>query len=175
MAVEILVDDSSGRQVLICNTTDVAFGPVFNSDELANEFLEWLKKDPRDLTQMELSHKVGEWRELSYYAKNDLPIFIASTARDLVEDFQDGEEGENGHTFKDVEIIIGKTVVGYADISMMWTEVRERETRDNPARGWVEDMEIDDLVYRHFDHQEELVDLTEGQNKYLLKRVKDEM
>lgn len=43
MGVEILSDPS--RAVLFCNTSDVAFGPVFSSESEAADFLAWLPRD----------------------------------------------------------------------------------------------------------------------------------
>ena len=63
MGVEII---SNGRNsVMICNTVDVAFGPVFYEDEDAEQFLEWLLVDPRTLSDRDLSAQVGEWRGLT--------------------------------------------------------------------------------------------------------------
>jgi hypothetical protein len=62
MSVEIMKDEKSGQQIMFCNTTDWAFGPVFSDDESAEGFLAWLRVDPRPLTDAELSQKVADWR-----------------------------------------------------------------------------------------------------------------
>lgn len=59
MSVELLVDTVSGKTALFCDTTDVAFGPVFDSEEAADEFLELIAhetggRDARTLTVREL-------------------------------------------------------------------------------------------------------------------------
>lgn len=64
MAVEIVKDEY--YQVLICNTTMVAFGDVFYKDEDVEGFLDWLPQDARLYSQNELSEKISEWRR-----KND--------------------------------------------------------------------------------------------------------
>ena len=62
MSVEIISNGTNS--VMICNTADVAFGPVFYEDEDAEQFLEWLSPDPRTLSDHDLAAKVTEWREL---------------------------------------------------------------------------------------------------------------
>ena len=61
MAVEII--ENEYHKVLICNTTMVAFGNVFNADEDVEEFLEQLPKDARLYTEKELSDEVYKWRK----------------------------------------------------------------------------------------------------------------
>lgn len=59
MGVELLKDESGTRIVMVCTTTDTAFGPVLTIpeqgagffdcvDDYAKEFLEWLGEDPRE-------------------------------------------------------------------------------------------------------------------------------
>ena len=63
MGVEILKDERSGQQVMFCNTSDWAFGPVFHDDEDAESFLVFLAPvDPRSLTDTELARRVSDWR-----------------------------------------------------------------------------------------------------------------
>ena len=62
MSVEIMRDEKNGQQIMFCNTTDWAFGPVFHDNESAEGFLAWLRVDPRSLTEAELSRKVADWR-----------------------------------------------------------------------------------------------------------------
>ena len=47
MACEILTNRDDERSVFICNTSDVAFGPVFSCSSEAETFMEWLTEDPR--------------------------------------------------------------------------------------------------------------------------------
>jgi len=62
MSVEIMKDERSGQQIMFCNTSDWAFGPVFSDDESAEGFIAWLHVDPRSLDEAELSRKVADWR-----------------------------------------------------------------------------------------------------------------
>lgn len=62
MSVGILKDRDSGQQVLYCNTSDWAFGPVFSDDESVEGFLVWLRVDPRSFNDAELTRKVSDWR-----------------------------------------------------------------------------------------------------------------
>ena len=47
MGIEIIEDRETGRAVIYCSTTDRAFGPIFQSGEEAEGFLEWDPDDPR--------------------------------------------------------------------------------------------------------------------------------
>lgn len=47
--------------VLYCSTTMVAFGPVFESEDHAEDFIKWLGDDPRHYTQAELADKYTLW------------------------------------------------------------------------------------------------------------------
>jgi hypothetical protein len=58
VSVEIVYDRESERAVLVCGTTDTAFGPIFteidkghdwSAGEVAENFLKWLPMDPREL------------------------------------------------------------------------------------------------------------------------------
>lgn len=62
MSVEIVKND--WYQVLICNTTMVAFGDVFHASEDVEAFLNWLPQDARRYSQKELSEKISEWRKI---------------------------------------------------------------------------------------------------------------
>ena len=63
MSVEIV--EGEYYSVLICNTSDTAFGPLFHTGEdNVEQFLEWLSPDPRTLSDSDLESKVHEWREL---------------------------------------------------------------------------------------------------------------
>lgn len=81
MAVEIIANNTAA--VLVCNTTDTAFGPLFTDHTEAEDFLAWLSKDgqgvarrlwhspvlgtdgrdPRDWTTDQLSELVAIYRQ----------------------------------------------------------------------------------------------------------------
>jgi|TARA_Y100000296_G_C5078372_1_gene208577 hypothetical protein len=67
MGVEIISNGTN--QVLICNTSMTAFGPVFYEGEDVEDFLIYsLKKDigyddVRELSEEELIRLVSQWRE----------------------------------------------------------------------------------------------------------------
>ena len=67
MSVEIIKGEY--YQVLICNTTMIAFGDVFYYYDDVEHFLDWLPEDARTYEHEELSKKIGEWR-------NTLPITV---------------------------------------------------------------------------------------------------
>ena len=52
MGVRII--DGGDCAALYCSVSMQAFGPVFDSHEMAQEFLDWLKRDPRRLSQDKL-------------------------------------------------------------------------------------------------------------------------
>ena len=60
MSVEIV--ENKYHKVLICNTTDNAFGPVFSADDDVEGFLLWLGKDVRTYPESEI---------MSWYYKYD--------------------------------------------------------------------------------------------------------
>ena len=62
MSVEII--ENEYYKVLICNTTMVAFGDVFNADDDVVDFLKQLPKDARLYTDKELSDEIYKWRNL---------------------------------------------------------------------------------------------------------------
>ena len=72
MSVQILIGED-GQSCLYCSVTDWAFGPVFHDDESPEEFLEWLKRDPRGLTDKELESKYVEWQKLKEMKFQELP------------------------------------------------------------------------------------------------------
>jgi len=47
---------------LLCTTTDMLFGPLFESLDEANEFCDWLKDDPRRLASVELWDRLLRFR-----------------------------------------------------------------------------------------------------------------
>lgn len=77
MAIEILTDRFTYQSVMFCNTSDIAFGPVFAADEDPLEFLDWIddKKmiqmgangitsfDVRCIPSAQLSTLVDNWRK----------------------------------------------------------------------------------------------------------------
>ena len=62
MGVSIL-EDKNGYKCMYCNTTMWAFGGIFYEGEDAEDFLEWLEEDPRNLYDSELERKITEWRQ----------------------------------------------------------------------------------------------------------------
>lgn len=63
MAVEVIESDKG--DVFICNTTDVAFGPVMEC-YTGEDFLAWLTDqgiDPRDMSTDELRPIYDLWKE----------------------------------------------------------------------------------------------------------------
>ena len=63
MGVKILTDKDEGISCLYCSTSGWAFGPIFYEDEDPQDFLDWLKEDPRHFTDKVLENKVYEWRK----------------------------------------------------------------------------------------------------------------
>ena len=61
MGVEIISNHRA--DVFICNTSDVAFGPVMTPGT-AEDFQEWLQVDPRRYDTDELCHKYNEFLEV---------------------------------------------------------------------------------------------------------------
>lgn len=60
MAVEILPTEEGG--IFLCNTSMVVFGPVMDSMKEAEEFKDWLEKDPRKYDDGELKTKLQDFR-----------------------------------------------------------------------------------------------------------------
>lgn len=56
-----IIDGGDDGAVLYCSTSMIAFGPVFESADHAEDFLKWLGSDPRHLTDIQLGTKYGEW------------------------------------------------------------------------------------------------------------------
>lgn len=61
MAVEVLHDPERRQSVMVCTTTDWAFGPVFREAEDAEEFLIWVRENgpERALTLGLKTHGLG--------------------------------------------------------------------------------------------------------------------
>ena len=62
MGVEII--ENEYHKALFCNTTCVAFGPVFSSDDDVEEFLQWLPLDAREYDNAELQNKFYEFNDI---------------------------------------------------------------------------------------------------------------
>lgn len=70
MGIEILTDKDTNQIVMFCNTSEMAFGPVFGEDEDPWEFLNWLNTEEsllqHDVTKLMphvLSSFVDDWRK----------------------------------------------------------------------------------------------------------------
>lgn len=66
MSVRVLESRDGKMAALYCSTTDWAFGPVFQSDEAAEDaraFLKFLGCDPRTLSEKELETCYSDWRQ----------------------------------------------------------------------------------------------------------------
>ena len=70
MAIEILTDRDTNQSVMFCNTSEMAFGPVFGEDENPLEFLDWWKENYPDYPDVPnespsvLSAMVDKWRKI---------------------------------------------------------------------------------------------------------------
>lgn len=62
MGWEIISSDRGA--VFICNTTDIAFGPIMYNEDEAEDFAKWLGKDPRTFTNDELSDLYNKFTEI---------------------------------------------------------------------------------------------------------------
>ena len=63
MGIRILHDPTHDYCCFYCSTSMWAFGPIMYSYEKAEEFLEWLKIDPRRFTDKELESKYYDFRK----------------------------------------------------------------------------------------------------------------
>lgn len=70
MSVQVLYDSDRDQAVLICTTSDTAFGPVFSeisrthgwtAAEVAEHFLRWLGRDAREFKEDELADAVNRF------------------------------------------------------------------------------------------------------------------
>lgn len=57
-----ILEAKTGEAVFYCSTSDWAFGPVMDNYEEAEEFLKWLKVDPRQFKDSELESKYCDFR-----------------------------------------------------------------------------------------------------------------
>lgn len=60
MGTRILVGEDNA--CLYCSVTDMAFGPLFEDEGEAEDFLAWLMTDPRKLSANDLIDLVAVWR-----------------------------------------------------------------------------------------------------------------
>lgn len=71
MSIEILTDRDTNQSVMFCNTSEIAFGPVFGEDEDPQDFLDWVETELTILSKDEihqiksyvLSKFVDQWRK----------------------------------------------------------------------------------------------------------------
>lgn len=71
MAIEILTDRNTNQSVMFCNTSEIAFGPVFGEYEDPLDFLDWVNDggkieqplDVRRISSEYLSNLVDNWRK----------------------------------------------------------------------------------------------------------------
>lgn len=60
-------DGVAGRVALYCSTDGIAFGPVFEHESDARDFLDHLEeigeRDPRDIPALELAQLHDEWQK----------------------------------------------------------------------------------------------------------------
>lgn len=68
MSIGILTDRDTNQSVMFCNTSEIAFGPVFGEDEDPQDFLDWLADsqgytNPRRLKVNDLVDWVDKWRK----------------------------------------------------------------------------------------------------------------
>jgi hypothetical protein len=66
MAWEILEGEQG--EVFICNTTDIAFGPIMEVGT-AQDFADWLEDDPRIFTTPDLADKYHSWYDVVFKAE----------------------------------------------------------------------------------------------------------
>ena len=62
MSVRI-IEGTDGYKCLYDSVTMTAFGPIFYDEDDIDDFLEWVKVDPRKCSQEALDNIVHEWRE----------------------------------------------------------------------------------------------------------------
>lgn len=161
MAVEILMNED-GRQVLICNTMDVAFGPVFYEDESAQDFLDWYRLDVRNLLPYELAHHVGTWRT---YFKQINEDFLDLIEGNIVDAATDADEDE--YTVEDSIITdYNDKQIGLATFKIAVEHEVHRGDRDTPDFHENTLTEVISIEYK--DTTKEDGDFTEAQNDYLL-------
>jgi hypothetical protein len=64
MAVHYLTNEEDGKKCFYCTTTMFAFGPVMEEDDDPEDFIAWLKVDPRTMEDSELSSKLAEYQQI---------------------------------------------------------------------------------------------------------------
>ena len=48
---------------LMCSTCGMLFGPIFASVDCASGFCDWIDRDPREYSDLELTELKAEWSE----------------------------------------------------------------------------------------------------------------
>lgn len=71
MSVRYLTD-IDGRVALFDSVTDIAFGPVLQSPEHADDFLSWIARDPRTLPSSRLLDEHARWSRARVNAEGEL-------------------------------------------------------------------------------------------------------
>ena len=64
MSIELLIDPERGQVALYNTRSGFAFGPVFGSAEDADEFLEIIANDGRDIRRMSV-RELEDWKQLA--------------------------------------------------------------------------------------------------------------
>lgn len=62
MSCRVISNCEDDMACFYCSTTMLAFGPVMQNEEEANDFLKWLPVDPRRYPDSELIAKYWEFR-----------------------------------------------------------------------------------------------------------------
>jgi hypothetical protein len=87
VAVEVLHDRERGNSVMVCTTTDWAFGPVFRAGEDAEDFLVWVREHgPETAIALGLqTHKLGGFGGVDPrdYPDRDLEALYQAWLREL--------------------------------------------------------------------------------------------
>lgn len=76
MAVDILWDEANAIACMWDTTTDTAFGPVFSgpsADSEAQEFLDWLKENPGDVSDSRIT---GDGTDPRHYPPDSLEEIV---------------------------------------------------------------------------------------------------
>lgn len=65
MSVRILEDSETGYKCMYCSTSMWVFGSIFRKNEDVEDFIDWLKVDPRSISDRILEKKINLWRTLN--------------------------------------------------------------------------------------------------------------
>jgi hypothetical protein len=75
MSVDSLYDPVQGKAVMIDTTTDVAFGPLFESKEDVEDFLNWVLEtygiDVREWGDAQLASRFASWSDRKQEAEDE--------------------------------------------------------------------------------------------------------